>query len=458
MSKIVCDVCGATYPETESVCPICGTAKASAQAAGDTAEQSGYAYVKGGRFSKANVRKRNSGNQDLPRVAMPAEDMQVQEELSGMPPMDLELETEPQVQPRKAERPAPQAEARPQRPVRRERRREEEPPKRNVGLIVLVVILVIGFLAVCIHVGMKWVERINHEGTQPSTSTNADVDSTDGTGIPGPVSIPCTGLRLPLSEDVLTAVGQIVQLSPIVQPENTTEDVGFISADPRIATVDDKGNVTAVADGETTIYVTCGSYKVEFKVICNVGVTVEPTTAPTTPEETEPTQPPVTLKLNRSDFTLNGYQSKWNLYTDGAIPAESITWTSSNNEVATVTNGVVVAVGNGMATITAEYEGQKATCIVRCGNVVKTDYRLSSSDITLYVGGNDTYTLQMYDADGLRIEASELTFSVSKEGFFTVDETGKITALQSNYGYYDQYVYVEYDGVTLKCIVRVRTA
>ena len=30
MSKIVCDVCGSTYSETEAQCPICGTAKSEA--------------------------------------------------------------------------------------------------------------------------------------------------------------------------------------------------------------------------------------------------------------------------------------------------------------------------------------------------------------------------------------------------------------------------------------------
>ena len=30
MSKIICDICGTTYPETASHCPICGCAKAGA--------------------------------------------------------------------------------------------------------------------------------------------------------------------------------------------------------------------------------------------------------------------------------------------------------------------------------------------------------------------------------------------------------------------------------------------
>lgn len=442
MSKIVCDICGAAYPETETQCPICGTAKSDAPAAGDTAETAGYAYVKGGRFSKSNVKKRNSGNQELPRTVMPAPEKE-----SSMP----ELQSAPAA-------PAPEEPAKPEknRPERPRRQRRDE-PTNNIGLIVIVIILVLAIVAVCIYIGIKWVERINHESTEPSTSSTV-LNHTGGSNVaPGPISIPCTGLRLPFDETVLTSVGQIVQLSPIVQPSDTTEDVGYISADPRIATVDENGNVTAVADGETIIYVTCGSYKVELKVICNVGVPVQ-TTKPTEPEQTEPTEPFVVLVLNRNDFTLNGYGAKWDLYTDDAIDAAAISWTSSNESVATVTDGVVVAVGNGSATITAEYQGQIVTCKVYCNNVVKASFTLSHTEVTIKVG--ESFTLQARDSEGLRIDPSELKFYTDKEGFITVDENGRVTGVQNNLNYKEAYkiVYVEYNGEVLKCIVRVKDA
>ena len=69
------------------------------------------------------------------------------------------------------------------------------------------------------------------------------------------------------------------------------------------------------------------------------------------------------LVLNRNDFTLTKNDKKWNLY-NGDLNAADITWTSSNTSVVTVSNGIVTAVGNGSATITAEYNGQKATCKV----------------------------------------------------------------------------------------------
>ena len=73
MSKVICDVCGTTFPETANQCPICGSARnSSAQTgAGDGTipmeEGNAYTYVKGGRFSKSNVRKRNKTGQPMQR-------------------------------------------------------------------------------------------------------------------------------------------------------------------------------------------------------------------------------------------------------------------------------------------------------------------------------------------------------------------------------------------------------
>lgn len=69
MSKVICDVCGTTYPDTSAQCPICGSARKSVNQTGadSTGEGSSYAYVRGGRFSKSNVRKRNRTGQDFER-------------------------------------------------------------------------------------------------------------------------------------------------------------------------------------------------------------------------------------------------------------------------------------------------------------------------------------------------------------------------------------------------------
>ena len=58
MNKIVCNLCGTSYPENATQCPICGYARSTETSASETGNST-YTYVKGGRFSKANVKKRN---------------------------------------------------------------------------------------------------------------------------------------------------------------------------------------------------------------------------------------------------------------------------------------------------------------------------------------------------------------------------------------------------------------
>ena len=103
------------------------------------------------------------------------------------------------------------------------------------------------------------------------------------------------------------------------------------------------------------------------------------TTVPTTvPDSTTvPTTVPDStmadvLGLKYQDLTLEWGQTA-NLYRGNIDPAE-ITWLSSDEKVATVKNGIVAPVGNGVAIITATYQGQTCTCIVRVPMISVTDF------------------------------------------------------------------------------------
>lgn len=441
MNKIVCDLCGTAYPETASQCPICGTAKsASNAAAGDTA---GYAYVKGGRFSHANVRKRNSGDKELPRTVAPAK-----------PPKEAPAEKQKEEKPAKQEKqPVQKQEKKPAR------KPEKEEPGTNLGLIIIVIILILAIIAVCAYMAIRYIDSLDNPDPGSSTSTSPS-------GAPSssrPASIPCTSLSLQPALEVHTfdnKPGDTLLLGVVALPENTTDTITYATSNDMVATVDQTGKITAIANGEAIITVTCGELTKELKIICNVGVDPVQPTDPSQPQPTDPVIPAVELKLNRSDFTLSGYGASHNLYSGELDPA-SITWTSSNTEVATVENGKVTAVGNGSATITAEYGSQKATCIVRCNGVekpVESNYELRTiygpaSDITIKVG--ESLTIQLVDKEsGLRVQTSELKFSVSSAEHLSVDANGKVTGLAAAYA--GKYVYVEYEGVTYKCLIRVK--
>ena len=444
MNKIVCDVCGMSYPETAEQCPICGTAKTdAAKSAADTA--SGYAYVKGGRFSHSNVRKRNAGKKDLPRVVAPAKTKK--EAPAPRPRKEVTAEQKPAKQ-TPAAAPAVQRE----RPVRNERqatptRRPAKKSNRwsNIILALIAFLLVVAIVAVVGYLVKGFIDGRKQPGTDSTTSVSQNVN-------PTVKRIACTGVKLALNEKTFRSLEDKFYLSVTLEPVDTTDTVHYESADEQIATVDEKGIVRPVSNGQTVIYIYCGDAKAECYITCEVGVDPTKPTDPSDP--TNPEKPEFVLTLKSDDIMLYGYGDSAIIY-NGEVDASEINWTSSDEEVATVANGKVIAVGNGNAIITAEYMGQTATCVVRCTNVVITNYELRTkyglaTDFTIRVG--DTIKLYMVEIEtDLRVNAEELTFTLSKEGVITIDESGKITAVGTG----TVTITVTYGETTLKCKVRV---
>ena len=69
MSKIICDICGTSYADTATQCPICGCVRpAEPQPVPEEVNNSSaYTYVKGGRFSKKKKKKRAASEPKQPK-------------------------------------------------------------------------------------------------------------------------------------------------------------------------------------------------------------------------------------------------------------------------------------------------------------------------------------------------------------------------------------------------------
>ena len=115
--------------------------------------------------------------------------------------------------------------------------------------------------------------------TQPTTTTTTTVKQ-----------IPVTGVTLDKSTLSLEE-GATGNLVATISPENASyKAVRFTSSDEAIATVDDKGLVTAVAPGSADI--TVESIENGSKTaVCTLTVTAKPTTTTTTTVEDVPTPP-----------------------------------------------------------------------------------------------------------------------------------------------------------------------
>ncbi len=420
MSKVICDVCGTTYPETASACPICGCAKnTTEQTAADIAEQSetgaSYTYVKGGRFSKSNVRKRNKGTVKASSKA------------------GREVQRAPEPKP--------------------------EQDRASKGLIAVVLILMLAIVAVLVYIGLRFFGP--QDQVDPSDNTTVSTDATDpsdSTEPSGPVTVPCTGIKLSNSTIELSAEGSAWLLSAEVLPENTTDKLVFTSADETVATVTDKGNIEAVGGGETVITVTCGSQTAQCKIVCTFGDPVKPT---------DPTEPSVDipadfkLTLRKDDITISErYPDPVSLFRDtDSVKASDITWSVDDPKVASVDEkGVVSAVGKGNTTVHAKLGDQTASCKVNVSfqpEVPSEDtYKISHKDVTLEVG--KTFRLTLSTAEGANVEAQ---WTASEEGYVEID--GKnIKAVKSTWELTGRSITVSatVDEVTYSCIVRIPEA
>lgn len=337
MSKIICDICGTSYPETADQCPICGSAKDVSLSLTDELleeeETSAASRAKGGRFAASNVRKRNTRRYEEPDE----EDYDDDDDED-----DDEYEDDYDD--------------------------DDDEPQSNTPLVVLLIVVIAALLVVTGFIFVKYFvpNILPEETTVPTTvaATTLPEETTEPT-------IPCDSLALTSGGDILLEQeGQEWLVNVMALPENTTDEMVYTSSDESVVTVNEEGKLTAVGEGEAVITVTCGAQSIECNVVCAF---VEETTAPeetTLPEETtEPTEPlkDITLKvIYWPDLTFDGPNQGHTFVLDGLSNTE-VKWTSENENIVTVDeNGFVISVGSGQTKIICEYGDQKIEIPVNC--------------------------------------------------------------------------------------------
>ncbi len=353
MSKIICEICGTAYPDTESQCPICGWTQDGLDLGIDSS--------------------------DLDFTA--EEDVPASQSRKNREIFDYDAVNSK----------AKKGKAVPRKPEEEpEEEEEEEERSANPFLVVLLTILIVALLGATAFVLLKYfLPNLGDkapETTAPVITTGVSEETTNP-------RIPCTDLSLVSGITVLNAEGQNWLLHVVVTPEDTTDTLTFESLDESIATVNEEGRVTAIAEGETTVVITCGDKVLKCPVTVSYqeptegtesptgeteapteapgGETEAPTEAPTgateEPPATESTgSTGVVLKLKKTDITFGVQGVYTTLELDCDLKPEDITWSTRNSNVATVKNGVVTSVGPGLTVITAKYGDQTVECIVRC--------------------------------------------------------------------------------------------
>ncbi|MBR5175162.1 MAG: Ig-like domain-containing protein [Bacteroidales bacterium] len=236
--------------------------------------------------------------------------------------------------------------------------------------------------------------------------------------------------------------GATTQLKATVSPADADQSVEWASQNGQIATVDGNGLVTAVKVGKTVIAVRSKSFP-DKQGLCEVTVT--------------PDDALKGISFDVKEIQIQAGETRTLIVTYNPEYAadKNVTWKSSDNSIATVANGKVVGVKEGIATITATSEegGFTAECKVtvtktsgpivytlESGGVLKVNGVPDPMDGAYNVGNSVKYIrTTAIDTDGKHLYSFEHYYtSDGEEAWFCKDRKPmfEVTSQVKSYVFY----------------------
>ena len=213
-------------------------------------------------------------------------------------------------------------------------------------------------------------------------------------------------------DKLVVPLNEQMALHTIVVPENAGP-IAWLSDNPSIASVSKEGVVKGITLGETDVFAVAG----KFLATCHVTV-VNPITSIALNKET--------LELVRT----NTFQLTATIAPDDAT--EVIEWTSSNPDIASVDeDGLVTAVANGDATITAKAVHTEAKCEVKVVPLVVDRIELQPTSVSVNVGETQEIMATIIPAEA---DDQTIVWSIADEEIASVED-GLVTGLVPGYTY-----------------------
>ena len=209
--------------------------------------------------------------------------------------------------------------------------------------------------------------------------------------------------------------GETVQLQATVLPADATDKkVIWASSKQSVATITDKGLVTAIAEGTSTVTATAGGKTATCQITVSKRV-VEVTS--------------VTLNKETLELVEGGEETLTATVLPENATDKTVEWSSSSPDIASVDGGKVSAIKEGDAVITAKAGTKSATC-----KVVVTKSFIAVESIEL-----DTTTLELAEGETSILVATvrphnatdkTVTWVSSDDSVVTVDNDGKVKAIK----------------------------
>ena len=220
--------------------------------------------------------------------------------------------------------------------------------------------------------------------------------------------------------DTLPALGDTLRLAGEARDANGHAVAGaefsWASSDTLVAMVDTTGLVTAIANGTATVTATSGSASESATVTVEQqvrGVTVSPA-ADTLPALGD------TLRLAAEARDGNGH----------VVAGAEFSWASSDTLVAIVdAAGLVTAVANGTATVTASSGSASGTATVTVEQGARAVTVSPAADTLLALGDTVRLAAEARDGNGRAVAEAEFSWASSDTLVAMVDADGLVTAV-----------------------------
>ena len=205
--------------------------------------------------------------------------------------------------------------------------------------------------------------------------------------------------------------GSTVALKYSVEPEDATDKtVTWSTSDAEIATVED-GTVTAIKEGMAIITATSGGKTATCSVIVN-----------------KKNIPVTSIMLDKTELSMEEGDTETLTATIEPENAtdKTVTWNSSDSEVATVNDGTVTAVKEGTAIITASAGEIAATCrvVVKTSEIPVSNIVFSETQRDVYIGEVFAIPAAVSPEDATD---KTLTWESSDTDIATVSQDGIVT-------------------------------
>ena len=234
-------------------------------------------------------------------------------------------------------------------------------------------------------------------------------------------------------------IGEFITLKATISPSNATErEIMWASSKQSVASVDQTGKVVSIAEGTSTITATAGGKLGSCVVTVSKGV-VEVSSI-------NFDKTGVSLKVGET-VTLTA-----TVKPDDATD-KTVTWSTSDASVATVSDGVVTAIKLGSATIRAKAGDKEATCAITVEATPVTSVTLDQTSASLKVGETVSLTATVKPDDATD---KSVTWSSSNTSVATVSSSGIVTAIKA--GSATITVKTNDGGKTATCSVTVKAA